>query len=117
MAMTAAPSASIQPASFLRPCLLLLLDEHPGHGYEVRDRLVQLVAVVIDTAVVYRALNAMEDDGLVSSRWERSTEGPQRRCYAITADGHLALNGWARQLAELDLMVGGLLERLEARAC
>jgi DNA-binding PadR family transcriptional regulator len=117
MAITALPSASIQPASFLRPCLLLLLDEQPGHGYEVRDRLVQLVAVVIDTAVVYRALNAMEDDGLVSSRWERSTEGPQRRCYAITADGRRALGGWARQLNDLDLMVGGLLERLEARAC
>ena len=73
MAITAAPSASIQPASFLRPCLLLLLEEQPGHGYEMRDRLAQLLAVVIDTAVVYRALNAMEDDGLVSSRWERST--------------------------------------------
>jgi poly-beta-hydroxybutyrate-responsive repressor len=116
MAICALPSTSGQPINFLHPCLLLLLGERPGHGYELRDRVVQLAGAALDTAIVYRALNAMEDEGLVSSHWQRSREGPQRRCYALTAEGRRALSVWARQLTELDLMVGGLLERLEARA-
>jgi PadR family transcriptional regulator PadR len=118
MAITSGTRLGGAPINFLRPCLLLLLEESPGHGYELRDRLAELGASAPpDTAIVYRALNAMENEGLTCSRWQRSTEGPRRRCYALTALGREALGGWARQLAELDLLVGGVLERLDARAC
>ncbi|MCW2717456.1 PadR family transcriptional regulator [Pseudonocardia sp.] len=118
MAITSGTRLGGAPINFLRPCLLLLLEESPGHGYELRDRLAELGASSPpDTAIVYRALNAMENEGLISSRWQRSTEGPQRRCYALTTQGREALGGWALQLAELDLLVGGVLRRLDARAC
>jgi PadR family transcriptional regulator PadR len=115
MAVGVPPGVSPRPVNFLRPCLLLLLDERPGHGYELSERLTPLAGTAPDTAVVYRALNAMEDEGLVASQWERSTEGPVRRCHALTAAGRAALAAWARQLADLDLLVGGLIDRLTAR--
>jgi PadR family transcriptional regulator PadR len=115
MAIAAPPPVSARPVNFLRPCLLLLLGERPGHGYELTERLGPLAGDTLDTAVVYRALNAMEDEGLVASQWERSTEGPVRRCHALTLEGRAALGAWAAQLADLDLLVGGLLERLAAR--
>jgi PadR family transcriptional regulator, regulatory protein PadR len=115
MAIGVRPEVCSRPVNFLRPCLLLLLDERPGHGYELSERLVPLAGSAPDTAVVYRALNAMEDEGLVSSRWKRSTEGPVRRCHELTPRGRHALAEWARQLADLDLLVGGLLELLAAR--
>jgi PadR family transcriptional regulator, regulatory protein PadR len=115
MAIGVRPGVTSRPVNFLRPCLLLLLDERPGHGYELSERLVPLAGAVPDTAVVYRALNAMEDEGLVSSQWERSTEGPVRRCHELTPEGRAALAAWAGQLADLDLLVGGLLELLAAR--
>ena len=33
-----------QPKNFARPCLLLLLAEAPGHGYELMERLTALAA-------------------------------------------------------------------------
>jgi DNA-binding PadR family transcriptional regulator len=115
MAIGAPPVPAPRPVNFLRPCLLLLLAERPGHGYELSERLAPLAGAAPDTAVVYRALNAMEDEGLVASQWERSTEGPVRRCHAVTAEGRAALAAWATQLAGLGLLVGDLLERLSAR--
>ena len=115
MAIDVRADAPSRPVHFLRACLLLLLQEQPGHGYELRDRLLPLAGAALDTAVVYRALNAMEDEGLVRSQWERSMEGPVRRCHALTADGRSALAAWARELADLDLLVGDLLARLVAR--
>ncbi|HEV7466904.1 MAG TPA: PadR family transcriptional regulator [Candidatus Dormibacteraeota bacterium] len=118
MAISSGTRLGGAPVNFLRPCLLLLLEESPGHGYELRDRLAELGASAPpDTAIVYRALNAMENEGLISSRWQPSTEGPQRRCYALTAEGREALGDWARQLADLDLLVGGVLQRLDNRGC
>ena len=115
MAIGVRPGVTSRPVNFLRPCLLLLLDERPGHGYELSERLVPLAGAVPDTAVVYRALNAMENEGLVSSRWRRSTEGPVRRCHELTPLGRRSLADWARQLADLDVLVGGLLELFVAR--
>jgi DNA-binding PadR family transcriptional regulator len=89
-------SAPCQPKNFLRPCLLLLLDEQPDYGYELRDR-----------------LNAMEDEGLVASRWEPSPSGPQRRRYEMTADGRAVLTHWARGLEEVRGLLIGFLERYE----
>jgi PadR family transcriptional regulator PadR len=115
MAIAAPSTAPLRPASLLRPHLLLLLGERSGHGYELSERLVPLTGAAIDTAIVYRALNAMEDEGLVVSRWERSSEGPVRRCHSLTSEGRGALARWARELAGLDVFVAGLLERLAAR--
>ncbi|MDB5114124.1 MAG: PadR family transcriptional regulator, partial [Chloroflexi bacterium] len=72
MAITSGARLGGAPVNFLRPCLLLLLEESPGHGYELRDRLAELgTSAPPDTAIVYRALNAMENEGLISSRWQR----------------------------------------------
>lgn len=115
MALGVLPDEPARPVNFLRPCLLLLLAERSGHGYELTERLAPLAGDTPDTAVVYRALNAMENEGLVISQWERSTEGPVRRCHALTPEGRAALTAWAVQLAGLDVLVGGLLEQLAAR--
>ena len=73
-----------QPKNYLRPCLLLLLGEEPAYGYELREKLAPMSPSPWDMGTVYRALNNMEEDGLVVSSWERSAEGPRRRRYDIT---------------------------------
>ena len=119
MAIGVRPAASPRPVNFLRPCLLLLLDERPGHGYELSERLTPLAGPAPDTAVVYRALNAMEDEGLVSSRWERSTEGPVRRCHELTPRGRSALADCEtrfKALNEPSLAVGEIRNQAKALA-
>jgi len=102
-----------RPRNLLQPCLLILLEEAEGHGYEMNHRLDQMVGTPPDMPAVYRALNGLEDGGLVSSHWERSAAGPERRCYSITAEGRGVMDGWAGDLAQIHALLGGVLRRYE----
>ncbi len=77
----------------LRARLLEMVGEQPGHGYDFCDRL-GCVASAASTApvtpagtvAVYRALRALERDGLVESRWVDPVSGPARRVYSLVGD-------------------------------
>lgn len=99
------------PKNFLRPCTLLLLDEQPAYGYELRGRLRPFVGC--ETGAIYRTLNTMEDEGLVRSSWERSATGPRRRRYELTDDGREMLSSWAAELRALSQLIGGFLDRYQ----
>jgi PadR family transcriptional regulator PadR len=90
-----------EPRNFLRPCLLLLLREAPDHGYDLLDRLRTLGVADTDPGGVYRALRALERDGLVHSDWTPSAAGPARRTYHLSPAGDRALEGWATALAQV----------------
>ena len=79
--------AQVLPKNFLRPCLLLLLREHPAHGYDLLERLRPLGFNRDDPGRLYRALRVLESDGLVRSVWEKSSSGPARRMYELTREG------------------------------
>src|SRR5919198_1277095 len=82
-----AEAQPVLPRNFLRPCLLLLLREQPAHGYELLERLRPLGFTRDDPGGLYRALRALERDGLVASEWEVSDLGPDRRTYQLTREG------------------------------
>ncbi|HVE47669.1 MAG TPA: helix-turn-helix transcriptional regulator [Acidimicrobiales bacterium] len=67
----------------LRDRLLAMVGEQPGHGYDLCDRLGCIAAGGSDTVAVYRALRALERDGLVASRWDEPVSGPARRVYSV----------------------------------
>lgn len=104
------------PKNFMRPCLLLLLAEQPAHGYDLLERLSGFGFGTIDPGGLYRALRAMEQEGLVSSRWEPSDLGPARRTYAPTEDGLDWVHAWAGSLRETRRAIGSFLDRYEALA-
>lgn len=91
-----------QPKNFLQPCLLLLLFQHPSHGYDLLDRLAQagLSIGTPDPAAVYRTLRQMERDGLVISRWDPSNHGPPRRTYELSSEGEDLLHTWAQSIRQ-----------------
>jgi PadR family transcriptional regulator PadR len=74
------------PKGFLHPCLLLLLKEEPGHGYDLVPRL-KVLGIDDDSAAVYRALRTLEEERAVSSSWCTSSTGPARRVYRLTPAG------------------------------
>ena len=91
-----------QPKNFLQPCLLLLLFQHPSHGYDLLDRLAQagLSIGAPDPAAIYRTLRQMERDGLVISRWDPSNHGPPRRTYELSSEGEDLLHTWAQSIRQ-----------------
>ena len=99
------------PKRFIRPCLLLLLREDPGHGYDLLERLAAFGFERSDPGGLYRALRAQEEDGLVRSAWEASASGPDRRTYEITRKGMEELHRQARGLASTDDLLDLFLTR------
>ncbi len=89
------------PRNYLRPCLLLLLAEGTSHGYELLEQLAVLGLPRVDPGGLYRALRAMDEEGLVQSTWEPSTVGPARRTYTLTGEGHDWLHAYAASLAHV----------------
>ena len=103
--------AQVLPKNFLRPCLLLLLREQPAHGYDLLERLRPLGFNRDDPGRLYRALRALETDGLVRSVWEKSTSGPDRRMYELTREGMETLHESVEALKLTNELLGVFLSR------
>ena len=106
------PQAGL-PRNFLRPCLLLLVAEQPSHGYDLLERLDDLGFRGSDAGGLYRALRAMEQEGLVRSAWSQSEFGPPRRTYELTDEGQDWLHVWAGTLRETTRVVNLFLKRYD----
>ncbi len=87
-----------QPRMWLQPFLLLALEQWQSHGYELIRRMSAFGFEALDRGSVYRILRQLEKDGLVSSGWDTSKEGPARRLYSLTDAGRAYLNVWAASL-------------------
>ena len=107
---TAVTGVSSRASSASRePALLLLLREHPAHGYDLLDRLPELTGEQrVEMGNLYRLFRALEEEGLVKSAWDDASPGPgetalcdhaRRRAAARTLDrGPAALTGADRGL-------------------
>jgi poly-beta-hydroxybutyrate-responsive repressor len=101
---------------FSEPALLLLLRERPAHGYELLEALPPLTGEArVDMGNLYRVLRALEEDGLVSSRWEAGEPGPAKRTYELTAAGRRLLDEWASALHRSRARIDTFLDRYEGR--
>ena len=105
------PARAALPKNFIRPCVLLLLRERAGHGYDLIERLAALGFDREDPGRLYRALRALESDGLVRSSWEPSTVGPARRIYEITRAGMEDLHASALGLQRTEEVLATFLSR------
>ena len=98
------------PKNFLQPCLLLLVLEQPGYGYDLVARLKPL-GIHDDAASVYRALRLLEHDGAVTSSWRTSEAGPARRVYRLTEAGGTMLRDWVSALEDTSMSLARWLDR------
>lgn len=97
--------------SLLRPFLLLLVYERPGHGYELIERLDGMGVPGVEPGHAYRVLRDLERAGLLISSWEPSGAGPARRRYEPTPEGVLELEGWVRRLTDFSRLLDSCVER------
>jgi len=100
-----------EPRQFLQPCLLLLLKERPGHGYELVDRLKPFGVGDGDSGGVYRTLRALERNGLARSVWRPSDAGPARRTYHLTDEGMQTLERMAAEVRDTKRALDEYLDR------
>jgi PadR family transcriptional regulator PadR len=101
---------------FGEPALLLLLADGPTHGYELLERLPELLGEErVDVGNVYRALRSLEDEGLVVSEWSADLPGPAKRTYTLTEEGASVLAAWVDSLSALRGGLEGFVERARVK--
>jgi DNA-binding PadR family transcriptional regulator len=95
-------------------CLLLLLGEAPGHGYELTERLREWGFSLSGPGPVYRELRILEDAGLARSSWSETQSGPVPRVYELTAEGRKELDAAAHDLGNLSQLLQDFRRRHQA---
>ena len=102
---------------FVEPSLLLLLRERPMHGYELLERVPEVAGEDggVDVGNLYRALRALEEEGIVTSEWRADLPGPAKRTYELTEAGRRLLDRWAEALRQTQAVIAAFLEQYERR--
>jgi PadR family transcriptional regulator PadR len=82
--------------------ILRLLFEHPSYGYELGDKLESITCGCEKhkSGAIYTILRRMEEKGVVSSKWERKEDGPDRRIYTVTQEGKEVLKEGLKMYVE-----------------
>lgn len=71
----------------LEYCVLLLLRNGDAYASEMISRLKDARLIVME-GTLYPLLTRLKNDGLLTYRWEESTQGPPRKYYTLTNSGH-----------------------------
>jgi poly-beta-hydroxybutyrate-responsive repressor len=96
---------------FAEPAVLLLLREHPAHGYDLLEQLPELTGERVDMGNLYRFLRLLEAEGIVSSEWDDEASGPSKRVYELTDEGRALLDEWANALRDAQARTDAFLTR------
>ena len=104
----------------LELCILAILDHGRRYGYDIVQALSHSEGLVIKEGTIYPLLNRLEGEGLVSSEWQASPEGPARRYYTLTDVGREQLPRmraqWVRFADDVRRIVGADDARRTAEA-
>ena len=91
-------------------CVLALLRDEDRYGFELTRALTAADGLVTSEGTVYPLLARLRQEGLVATTWQESTQGPPRRYYRLTREGHTALEAFSTQWVRFRDSIDGLLE-------
>jgi DNA-binding PadR family transcriptional regulator len=99
----------------LQPTILAILAKGSLHGYAIVDQLARsplMNGCKPDRPGVYRALNAMDKQGVVTHAWSPSQSGPAKRLYELTPAGRTCLRKWTTTLDDYRQRIDALVTTL-----
>lgn len=99
----AGPQAA--PRNWMTAVILLLLREWSSYGYDLMERMAAFGFAAMNPGSLYRVLRQLEKDGMVSSTWDTSGQGPARRMYSITDAGEAYLKLWTNGIEQYRSMM------------
>jgi PadR family transcriptional regulator PadR len=70
----------------LEYCILSILASNDAYASDVINQLKEARMIVVE-GTLYPLLTRLKNAGLLSYRWEESTQGPPRKYYALTERG------------------------------
>ena len=87
-------------------CILSILSKNDSYATDIINKLKESKMIVVE-GTLYPLLTRQKNAGLLSYRWEESTQGPPRKYYSLTEKGHSFLQ-------ELDQSWQDLQEAVES---
>lgn len=78
----------------LEYCIMLLMRHEAYYTSDIIQRLKEADLLVVE-GTLYPLLSRLKKEGILSYEWRESTQGPPRKYYVLTPDGH-------QMLAQLD---------------
>ena len=89
-------------------CVLALIRDGDAYAYDIVRRLGDR-ALVTTEGTIYPLLARLRRDGLVTTEWRESNDGPPRRYYRLTEDGGAALAAFADAWSKFRAAVDGIV--------
>lgn len=74
----------------LEYCILSIINREEAYASDILELLKEAQLVVVE-GTIYPLLTRMKNEGLLSYRWQESTEGPPRKYYTLTKEGQQLL--------------------------
>jgi len=84
----------------LEYCILLVLDGKPLYASNIIQALKEAKLIVVE-GTLYPLLTRLKNAGLLTYRWEESTQGPPRKYYELTDSGRKFLGNLENSWGEL----------------
>jgi PadR family transcriptional regulator PadR len=97
---------------FCEPIVLVCLARlGTAYGYQLVTEAQQFAVTHagLDSAAIYRALHRLQASRCVTSTWDATGNGPQRRVYTLTQRGVEHLKEWAQVLRGVSASIDALL--------
>ena len=74
----------------LEYCILSIISRSEAYASDILETLKNAELLVVE-GTLYPLLTRMKNEGLLSYRWQESTEGPPRKYYTLTPEGEQLL--------------------------
>ena len=89
----------------LEYCILTLLRNGDAYASSLIEKLKEAKMIVVE-GTLYPLLTRQKNQGLLSYRWEESTQGPPRKYYSLTGKGKETLvemdNAWKEVVESIE---------------
>ncbi len=85
----------------LEYCILLILDRKDSYAPDIINQLKEVQLIVVE-GTLYPLLTRQKNAGLLTYRWEESSQGPPRKYYTITEIGRAYLKELDKSWRELN---------------
>ena len=94
----------------LEYCILAILARGDSYAPKIIAELKEAKMIVVE-GTLYPILTRQKNLGLLSYRWQESTQGPPRKYYSLTTEGekHLALldEAWDEMVTQINAIRSG----------
>ncbi len=93
----------------LELCILSIVSREDAYASDIIGKLKEARLIVVE-GTLYPLLTRLKNEGLLSYRWEESTQGPPRKYYKITEAGQKSLEemtaDWREMVEAVERLLG-----------